>query len=291
MPGAAACRSAISSSTDAAERIHAILEKETPWGVAYNEGTRVVQLSAAQARRTDRRSNASASAQSINERARHGYQFFYYFFPMLEASMTEGYPAMPLFDVLRFLNGDDFLGSCAPHRIRQHPLGRCARDAVSRRSFPQVPHRRKAVGPARLRVRPQLHQGLGTRLGRLSAVLQRPVTTSRKDCDRCSTRSIFSPCLPIIPSRRSRPMRRAAVTRSPAGSAPTRRRCGGAESSPPSRHGGLRCTIAENRVTNSSCTRRRRRPAAACCRATDGGSADALVVATRTDSGGSPAWR
>ena len=29
-----------------AERIHEVLEKETPWGVAYNEGTRVVQLSA-----------------------------------------------------------------------------------------------------------------------------------------------------------------------------------------------------------------------------------------------------
>jgi Rps23 Pro-64 3,4-dihydroxylase Tpa1-like proline 4-hydroxylase len=93
---------------ESAERIHEILANETPWGVAYNEGTRVVQLSAEQARQLTAEQRQRVSA-SINERARHGYQFFYYFFPMLEASMTEGYPAMPLFDVLRFLNGDEFL--------------------------------------------------------------------------------------------------------------------------------------------------------------------------------------
>lgn len=91
-----------------AERIHEILEKETPWGVAYNEGTRVVQLSAAQARALtpDQRQRISAT---INERARHGYQFFYYFFPMLEATLTADYPDLPLFEVLRFLNGDELL--------------------------------------------------------------------------------------------------------------------------------------------------------------------------------------
>jgi Rps23 Pro-64 3,4-dihydroxylase Tpa1-like proline 4-hydroxylase len=91
-----------------AERIHEILEKETPWGVAYNEGTRVVQLSAAQARALTPEQRQQISA-TINERARHGYQFFYYFFPMLEAALAPDYPDVPLFDVLRFLNGDQFL--------------------------------------------------------------------------------------------------------------------------------------------------------------------------------------
>jgi Rps23 Pro-64 3,4-dihydroxylase Tpa1-like proline 4-hydroxylase len=91
-----------------AERIHEILEKETPWGVAYNEGTRVVQLSAAQARALTPEQRQRISA-TINERARHGYQFFYYFFPMLEASLAADYPDVPLFEVLRFLNADGFL--------------------------------------------------------------------------------------------------------------------------------------------------------------------------------------
>ena len=91
-----------------AERIHSILDKETPWGVAFNEGTRVVQLSAAQARELSPEQRQRISAQ-INERARHGYQFFYYFFPMLEASLAADYPDVPLFEVLRFINSEEFL--------------------------------------------------------------------------------------------------------------------------------------------------------------------------------------
>jgi Rps23 Pro-64 3,4-dihydroxylase Tpa1-like proline 4-hydroxylase len=92
----------------AADRIYSVLETETPWGVAYNEGARVVQLSAAQARQLTPEQRQRITA-TINERARHGYQFFYYFFPMLEASMAADYPDMPLFEVLRFLNGTEFL--------------------------------------------------------------------------------------------------------------------------------------------------------------------------------------
>jgi SM-20-related protein len=91
-----------------AERIYSILESETPWSVAYNEGTRVVQLSPAQVRQLTPEQRQRISA-SINERARQGYQFFYYFFPMLEASLARDYPDMPLFDVLRFINGEEFL--------------------------------------------------------------------------------------------------------------------------------------------------------------------------------------
>lgn len=94
---------------ECAEQVHEHLSAATPWGVAYNQGTRVVQISAPQVSRMTGEDRARISAE-INERARHGYQFFYYYFPMLEAYMSPDYPRMPLFEVLEFLNGDAFLG-------------------------------------------------------------------------------------------------------------------------------------------------------------------------------------
>jgi Rps23 Pro-64 3,4-dihydroxylase Tpa1-like proline 4-hydroxylase len=94
---------------ESAERVYEHLNVATPWGIAYNQGTKVVQLSAPQAAQLTLQDRQRISAE-VNERARHGYQFFYSFFPMLEACMAPGYPRMPLFDVLDFINSDAFLG-------------------------------------------------------------------------------------------------------------------------------------------------------------------------------------
>lgn len=94
---------------ESAERIYTHLSDQTPWGVAFNEGEKVIQLSSAQAGQLTAEQQRRIGA-AINERARHGYQFFYYYFPMLDAYFAPGHPQLPLFDVLEFINGEAFLG-------------------------------------------------------------------------------------------------------------------------------------------------------------------------------------
>lgn len=93
---------------ESAERIFHHLSAETPWGVAFNNGEKVIQLSAAQASQLTVEQQRTLG-EGINERARKGYQFFYHYYPMLDAYFVPGYPHLPLFDVLEFINGEPFL--------------------------------------------------------------------------------------------------------------------------------------------------------------------------------------
>jgi len=93
---------------ESAERIHEHLSRSTPWGVAYNQGPHVVQLSAEQAAALDPADRQRISVE-VGQRARHGYQFFYNYFPLLEEYMGSMARQSPLFGVLEFLNGGDFL--------------------------------------------------------------------------------------------------------------------------------------------------------------------------------------
>jgi Rps23 Pro-64 3,4-dihydroxylase Tpa1-like proline 4-hydroxylase len=92
---------------ESAERIHGHL-CSTPWGVAWNEGPRVVHLSAQQVAALTAADRQQITAE-VGERARHGYQFFYSSFAVLDAYLTPGAAHSPLFDVLQFLNSDAFL--------------------------------------------------------------------------------------------------------------------------------------------------------------------------------------
>ena len=71
---------------ESAERIHEHLSHSTPWGVAYNQGPHVVQLSAAQAAALGPADRQRISAE-VGQRARHEYQFFYHYYPLLEVYM------------------------------------------------------------------------------------------------------------------------------------------------------------------------------------------------------------
>lgn len=96
-------------SDDSAERILRHLGQDTPWGVAFNRGDTVVQLSAADvARLTPQQEQQVATA--IRDGARAGYQFVYHYFPLFEASLVPGQPPMPLFEVFHFINSEPFLG-------------------------------------------------------------------------------------------------------------------------------------------------------------------------------------
>ena len=94
-----------------AERIHSMLERETPWWVAFNEGDRVVQLPPEQvARLTDSQVNQMYAA--INERAKTQYQFLYQFYPIVGAYFDHAAPRLPIFELFEFLNSPralDFL--------------------------------------------------------------------------------------------------------------------------------------------------------------------------------------
>ena len=94
---------------ESAERILGHLVTSTPWGIAFNEGDRVIQLSTQQAAQLTPQQQAQLAA-GINERARQGYQFFYHYFPLLDAYFTPAYRHIPLFDVFEFINGEQFLG-------------------------------------------------------------------------------------------------------------------------------------------------------------------------------------
>ena len=91
-----------------AERILKALTENTPWGVAFNDGTRVIELD----RETVGAMSPGQSDQlvrSIHERARAGYQFLYNYYPLYVAYFSHAGPRNILFDVFEFLNSPGFL--------------------------------------------------------------------------------------------------------------------------------------------------------------------------------------
>ena len=74
-----------------------------PWGLAYNDGDRVVQLHADQVARLGSR-EAAEIMDGIRERARAGYQFFYAFYPVLTAYFSPAIARRPIFEFYEFMN-------------------------------------------------------------------------------------------------------------------------------------------------------------------------------------------
>jgi Rps23 Pro-64 3,4-dihydroxylase Tpa1-like proline 4-hydroxylase len=87
---------------DSARSVHDALE-QVPWGMAFNDGPSVVQLSAEHLARLDS-AEAAAMMAGIRERARTDYQFLYSFFPILTAYFSPEVPRLPIFDFYEFLN-------------------------------------------------------------------------------------------------------------------------------------------------------------------------------------------
>jgi hypothetical protein len=92
---------------ESAERIHEHLSHSTP-GRRVQPGTArraVVRRTGGALGPADRQ---RISAE-VGRRARHEYQFFYHYYPLLEVYMTPGAPPSPLFGVFEFLNSDGVL--------------------------------------------------------------------------------------------------------------------------------------------------------------------------------------
>src|SRR5262249_37797416 len=93
---------------EAAERIHQCLTRETPWGVVYNEGGRVVQVMAEELRAMPQEEGARLVTGAI-ARARSQFQFLYHFYPMFSAWQAGRDPGLFLHEVLQGINAEPFL--------------------------------------------------------------------------------------------------------------------------------------------------------------------------------------
>ena len=76
---------------------------ELPWGMVYNDGPEVRQLSPEQIAAMDDQ-EADAITSGIQERARTEFQFLYAFYPVHHAYLLESSPRYRIFDFLELLN-------------------------------------------------------------------------------------------------------------------------------------------------------------------------------------------
>ena len=100
-----------------ADEIFDILRAQTPWGMCFNSGERVVELSPEQLAAL-----SPADQQQIGEKvaegARNGYQFLYHYFPLMASYFNPAVGEVPLFRVFEFINSPpvlDFLRTLTGH--------------------------------------------------------------------------------------------------------------------------------------------------------------------------------
>ena len=91
-----------------ADRVLAALVDETPWGLVFNRGNQVVQLSPEQVAQLTPQQGQQL-LQEIHERARGGYQFLYSAFPLYAAYLLPTAPRFPIFEAMEFVNSRAFL--------------------------------------------------------------------------------------------------------------------------------------------------------------------------------------
>ena len=81
---------------------------ELPWGMIFNDGAAVHQLSPEQVAGMDDR-EADKIAAGIQERAQTQFQFLYAFYPILHAYILPTSPRYKIFDFFEFLNSSAVL--------------------------------------------------------------------------------------------------------------------------------------------------------------------------------------
>lgn len=88
---------------ESAERVERALNGEVPWGVAFNSGAKVAQLTGTQAGALTAEQRR-AIVDDIHERARDRFQFFYDYFPLSRAFLAGDRPSAALSDLFMMLN-------------------------------------------------------------------------------------------------------------------------------------------------------------------------------------------
>ncbi len=92
-----------------AESVLAVLEVQTPWGLCFNDGDRVVQIDAERIQHLTTAERMHISS-GVTEGARRGFQFLYGIYPLFAAYFESTAPRTPLAAVYEWLNGPAFLG-------------------------------------------------------------------------------------------------------------------------------------------------------------------------------------
>jgi len=91
-----------------AERLYRCLREETPWGMAYNNDPKVVELSNQEVRKMGQ-AERQQIYREVFERARDGYQYLYYYYPILSSYMSGENREFFLHRVLDFVNSPPVL--------------------------------------------------------------------------------------------------------------------------------------------------------------------------------------
>lgn len=81
---------------------------ELPWHLAYNEGTKVHELSPQQLQ-TLTPAEAAKIRLAVDEGARAGYQFLYNHYPVFSRYFRRDRESRPIFDVYEFLNSEKMI--------------------------------------------------------------------------------------------------------------------------------------------------------------------------------------
>ncbi len=92
-----------------AERIYRCLREETPWGLVYNNGKEVIELSNEEAGKLTP-DELKAIYMDVYSRARDQYQFIYHYYPILTSYKSGQNREFFLHRVLEFLNSEPVLG-------------------------------------------------------------------------------------------------------------------------------------------------------------------------------------
>lgn len=93
---------------ESAERIFQCLENETPWGMVYNHGEKVIQVPNEKVR-TMTPQERQAITQEVYMRAQSEYQYLYYYYPILDSYKSGKNPDFFLHRVLEFMNSEPML--------------------------------------------------------------------------------------------------------------------------------------------------------------------------------------
>ncbi|HYC02448.1 MAG TPA: 2OG-Fe(II) oxygenase family protein [Azospirillaceae bacterium] len=93
-----------------AREIHACLARETPWGLVYNEGEKVVLLDNGQLRTLGREEIGRRQHQVLRQAAEGRYAFFYQTYPILDHYLKGTNPGFFLNRVLEWVNSSEGLG-------------------------------------------------------------------------------------------------------------------------------------------------------------------------------------
>ena len=93
---------------EAADRIYRCLVEETPWGLIYNEGEKIVKLGKPEFAALPPQEKQRLMIAAL-QRARKGFQFIYHQYPMVEYYLEKRNPTLFLNQVLEFLNTPEIL--------------------------------------------------------------------------------------------------------------------------------------------------------------------------------------